>query len=290
MVTQYFVARICDFSFACHPDSPSNSEFTYGTDEFMSPEIALATKFDFSTDMFSFGVVLCEIITGIQPSSTFLCRQARDGFALHEEEVRSRVLPGCPEPLEALTYQCCLSDPSRRPTSGQCLQELEALLQTLPPLDVQHTQDTQNGTHYVEYSEEEEEEEEKVKDDENSDNEEDKATHNVWVDRGSTDEMEKSSNNNYYNNNNSNNKKETPDMDLKNNEEQQQQHLTKDNHKSLKYDNEEELHHKGENKIQISSNIDSTIFTKTTNNISGNTPGSARDMYVRNIFIQSSFI
>jgi serine/threonine protein kinase len=79
---------LCDFSFACHDESSSKQSFIYGTDEFMSPEVALALDFSFPADIFSFGIVLCELITNKEPSSTFLHRRPQDSFALDESELR----------------------------------------------------------------------------------------------------------------------------------------------------------------------------------------------------------
>jgi len=120
-------ASICDFSFVCHRRSASKSQYTYGTDDFMSPEIALAADYDLASDIFSFGIVICELITGIPPSTTFMCRQPRNTFALDEEEVGRHVPLDCPEGLEALAYQCCDIDPKKRPTAVMCVEELELL-------------------------------------------------------------------------------------------------------------------------------------------------------------------
>eukprot|EP01036_Dinobryon_divergens_P024042 gene24042-32456_t len=127
LISEKMHAYICDFSFICHRRSSSKSQYTYGTDEFMSPEIALATDYDTASDIFSFGIVICEIITGIPPSKTFMCRQPRNTFSLDEEEVGRNVTLDCPEGLEALAYQCCDVDPKKRPTASMCVEELELI-------------------------------------------------------------------------------------------------------------------------------------------------------------------
>ena len=121
-------AKLCDFSFACHEDSTSKREFVYGTDEFMAPEIALALDFNKSADIFSFGIVLCEMITCREPSEKFLRRRAQDMFAVQEKELRAAIQKGCPEALEALALQCCDVEPANRPTAQMCVDELEVLL------------------------------------------------------------------------------------------------------------------------------------------------------------------
>lgn len=97
----------------------------------MSPEIALALDFDRSTDIFSFGITVCEAITCKEPSAQFLCRKAQSMFALNESELANAVMQGCPEELEALALQCCDLDTEKRPTIQTCIEELESIMSTL---------------------------------------------------------------------------------------------------------------------------------------------------------------
>jgi serine/threonine protein kinase len=127
LIDEHWRAKICDFSFACNNDSKTKSSFIYGTDEFMSPEIALAMDFNQSADIFSFGIVLCELISAQEPSSTFLHRVPNNMFAVNEEELRSALLSGCPEALEALTLLCCSVDSTKRPDAQLCINEFEVL-------------------------------------------------------------------------------------------------------------------------------------------------------------------
>ena len=94
----------------------------------MSPEIALALDFSLSSDIFSFGIVLCEMMTCREPSEKFLHRRAQDMFALQENELRESIQKGCPEALIALALQCCDVEPNNRPTAQMCVNALEVLL------------------------------------------------------------------------------------------------------------------------------------------------------------------
>jgi serine/threonine protein kinase len=125
LVSRDWRAKLCDFSFACHGDTASKHEYIYGTDEFMAPEIALGEDFNIAADMFSYGIVLCEMICGKEPSGSFLKRSPRDLFALNEAELRQSVMPGCPESLEALTLQCCSREPDSRTSAEECVMWLE---------------------------------------------------------------------------------------------------------------------------------------------------------------------
>lgn len=81
-------AKLCDFSFAIHVDSTVKAEFIYGTDGFMAPEIAMGETFDCQADIFSFGVLLAEVITAREPNDGFLKRTARDFFSVDVNEIR----------------------------------------------------------------------------------------------------------------------------------------------------------------------------------------------------------
>ncbi len=125
MITRDWRAKICDFSFACHVDNLAKFDFVYGTDEFMAPEIALGEDFGTAADIFSYGIVLCEIISGKEPSASFLKRSPRDLFALNEDELRSSIMNECPESLEALTIQCCDREAEFRITASEISDWLE---------------------------------------------------------------------------------------------------------------------------------------------------------------------
>ena len=116
----------------------------------MSPEISLALDFDRSSDIFSFGITLCETITFKEPSAEFLCRKAQNIFALDEKELADAIVEGCPEELEALACQCCDVDTSKRPTIQTCIEELEALLDAMGGEHFEYNSDSSskgpNGT------------------------------------------------------------------------------------------------------------------------------------------------
>ena len=118
-------AKLCDFSFACHDQSSIKKDFIYGTEEFMAPEIALGMDFTTSADIFSFGIILCEIITGREPNAEFLKRVPQSMFAVNENELRSAILEHCPDELQVMALQCCEGDPHYRPSASQCAEILQ---------------------------------------------------------------------------------------------------------------------------------------------------------------------
>jgi formylglycine-generating enzyme required for sulfatase activity/dienelactone hydrolase len=105
-----------------------------GTAPYMSPEQARGQPVDARTDLFSFGAVLYEMVTG---------RRAFDGDSpvsilsaiLTETPPGARtLLPGVPEEMDRILKRCLEKDPANRYRSAaQVVQELKALEISLAP-------------------------------------------------------------------------------------------------------------------------------------------------------------
>ena len=130
-------AKISGLSHACHEECKINREL-FCTDEFMSPEIALSLNFDKSVDIYSFGIILCEIITSKEPSTFcsttlkeqfFLRKKEQIIFELDEVKLQHLIPSDCPEDFEVLACACCEVDHLRRPTVHTCIREIETILQ-----------------------------------------------------------------------------------------------------------------------------------------------------------------
>ena len=59
-----------------------------GTDEFMAPELIFGMPYDEKADVFSFGMVLAEMLTRRKPDDHFLARTPMRGFAVDFDELR----------------------------------------------------------------------------------------------------------------------------------------------------------------------------------------------------------
>ena len=149
-------AKISGLSYACHENCIIRRQIK-NPDEFMSPEIALSCQFDKSVDIYSFGMILCELLTLKEPFS--YCdsdtptssrqplsnsRRMMSVFKLNFNLLSVLKSTGCPERLEMLACHCCNSDPLRRPSVHTCIDELIALLTNLT--------ESEKGTNFI-YSE-----------------------------------------------------------------------------------------------------------------------------------------
>lgn len=100
----------------------------------MSPEILAGKEFDLPTDIFSLGIILCEIASRTV-ADDYHFRRAAPTFGVDPEEVRNRACPGCPDAFIKLCLDCLAVDPISRPTTRVILdrlREIEAEVMSRP--------------------------------------------------------------------------------------------------------------------------------------------------------------
>ena len=110
-----------------------------GTPAFMAPERVRNKKYDGKSDVYSVGVILSQMTTGVLPFSSALHEDTAEPIALammhtHEQAVRLRLLdPDIPECLEKAVDQVLKKDPAERPTAAELAIELRNMLESIPP-------------------------------------------------------------------------------------------------------------------------------------------------------------
>jgi LIM domain kinase 1 len=129
LVTTNGRLKITDFGFAriaARNDDESKRLTFCGTDSYMSPEILLGTEFDLPTDVYSLGVIFCEIAARkLADDSHF--RRTPPSFAIDIGEIRDRASPGCPPAFIDLCLACLHQDPAHRPTTRTILDRLREI-------------------------------------------------------------------------------------------------------------------------------------------------------------------
>ena len=95
------------------PQTPTLAGAILGTAPYMSPEQARGRPVDRRSDIWSFGVVLYECLTGISP---FAGETATDsiGAILHKDVDLDRLPPAAPPPLRRVVRRCLERDRDRR--------------------------------------------------------------------------------------------------------------------------------------------------------------------------------
>lgn len=97
------------------PKGPfGHTSLTLSSAGYMSPEILIGDEFGLETDIFSLGVIFCEIASRRLVDDNHF-KRVMPTFGLDEEEVRSRASPGCPPAFLELALVCVSIEAAGRP-------------------------------------------------------------------------------------------------------------------------------------------------------------------------------
>jgi TPR repeat protein len=141
--------KLCDFGLSkIVPEGSSfNNSMAVGTPMYLAPEVMDGGAYEFTADVYSFGLVIYAVWTAEEPYPPRPGENPIVGF-------RNRVVggarpefpPDTPERLVALAQRCWDGNPNSRPGIGEIVEELQhpALLASIPDL---------SRFHYREYAE-----------------------------------------------------------------------------------------------------------------------------------------
>ncbi len=117
LIDEHDNIRLADFGLARVLDTTTRerSLTICGTDGFIAPEVMLGMNYTAQCDVFSFGMVLAQIITRLEPGEDFWNRQQTGELGLNDEEFVALVPPECPPELRDLTLGCGAFEPDDRP-------------------------------------------------------------------------------------------------------------------------------------------------------------------------------
>ncbi|KAG6884969.1 hypothetical protein C0993_006933 [Termitomyces sp. T159_Od127] len=129
LVTSNGRLKVTDFGFAriAARNEEESRRLTFcGTDAYMSPEILLGDEFDLSTDIFSLGIIFCEIAARHLADDSHFKRHP-PAFGIDADEVHRLASPDCPPDFLRLCLDCLNTDPSKRPTTRDILERLRVI-------------------------------------------------------------------------------------------------------------------------------------------------------------------
>ncbi|XP_074640705.1 LIM domain kinase 1-like isoform X2 [Tubulanus polymorphus] len=100
-----------------------------GSPYWMAPEMLNGQSYDEKVDLFSYGIVLCEIIGRVQADPDYLPRTMQ--FGLNVEVFRQKFCQHCPPAFYNIAIRCCKLDPEERPDFSEVHEWMQALLMHL---------------------------------------------------------------------------------------------------------------------------------------------------------------
>ncbi|KAL1769600.1 mitogen-activated protein kinase kinase kinase 10 [Sigmodon hispidus] len=121
------VLKITDFGLAreWHKTTKMSAAGTYA---WMAPEVIRLSLFSKSSDVWSFGVLLWELLTGEVPYREIDALAVAYGVAMNK--LTLPIPSTCPEPFARLLEECWDPDPHGRPDFGSILKQLELIEQS----------------------------------------------------------------------------------------------------------------------------------------------------------------
>lgn len=129
LINEDFHMKIADFGIACQESSCDLLADDPGTYRWMAPEMIKRKSYGRKVDVYSFGLILWEMVTGAIPYEDMTPIQA--AFAVVNKNTRPSIADDCPPPLRALIEQCWSIHPEKRPEFWQVVKVLEQFKSSL---------------------------------------------------------------------------------------------------------------------------------------------------------------
>lgn len=124
LVNQGLTLKICDFGTAC--DKSTIMTNNKGSAAWMAPEVFEGSTYSEKCDVFSWGIILWEVLARRLPFEEIGGNDLRVLWAIHTDQ-RPPMISGCPAPVERLMTACWAKDSGVRPSMGEVVSQVAEL-------------------------------------------------------------------------------------------------------------------------------------------------------------------
>ncbi|VFQ81651.1 unnamed protein product [Cuscuta campestris] len=123
LIDEEFHLKVADFGIACEEAYCDLLVDDPGTYRWMAPEMIKRESYDRKVDVYGFGLIMWEMVTGYIPYEDMIPVQA--AFAVINKNMRPTIPVDCPSAMKALIEHCWSSQPENRPEFWQIVKILE---------------------------------------------------------------------------------------------------------------------------------------------------------------------
>lgn len=125
VLTEDLHVKLTDFGVGCQEAECDLRSADTGTYRWMAPEMISHQHYSKKVDVYSFGIILWELVTGEVPFHDMTPVQV--AYAVVNKNARPSIPEDCPSALRQLMEHCWNANPERRPNFYQIVQTLEDL-------------------------------------------------------------------------------------------------------------------------------------------------------------------
>lgn len=125
LLDESYTAKVCDFGLSRLKAQSRSMTGNCGTVQWMAPEVLSNMSYDEKADVFSYGIILWELLSRECPYEGMTAIQC--ALAVLNRDKRPEIPKWCPPALHALIKSCIKKNPDLRPSFSQILMALDAI-------------------------------------------------------------------------------------------------------------------------------------------------------------------